>query len=112
MPAKFTTFQDAVLNIGVENVQFSTSNVDPNKKAYLSFCVIPTLAAGQTVDLEVQLNAQFLLQEQFTTEGMRVIQVNIDAGILDPINPNTLTLIQAAGLGAVAVSNCVVHWKS
>ena len=112
MATRFTTFQDTVLNIGVENVLFNTSNVGPNKKAYLSFCVIPTLAAGQTVDLEVQLNPQFLLQEQFTTEGMRVIQVNIDAGILDPINANTLTLIKAAGLGDVAVSNCVVHWKS
>ena len=111
MPARFTTFQDAVLNIGVENVAFDTSNVDPTKKAYLSFCVIPILG-GQTVDLEVQLNAQFLLQEQFTTEDMRVIQVNIDAGILDPANPNTLTLIKAAGLGEVAVSNCVVHFKS
>ena len=112
MSTRFTTFQDAVLNIAVENVLFDTSNVHPNKKANLSFCVIPTLAAGQTVDLEVQLNAQFLLQEQFTSEGMRVIQVNIDAGILDPANSNTLTLIKAAGLGAVAVSNCIVHWKS
>ena len=112
MSAKFTTFQDAVLNIGANNVAFDTSNVGPNKKANLSFCVIPTLAAGPTVDLEVQLNGQFLLQEQFTSEGMRVIQVNIDAGILDPANPNTLTLIKAAGLGDVAVSNCVVHWKS
>jgi hypothetical protein len=112
MPTRFTTFQDAVLDIGVANVPFSTSNVDTNKKAYLSFCVIPTLDVGQTVDLEVQLNAQFLLQEQFTTEGMRVIQLNVDAGILDPVNQNTLTLIKAAGLGAVAVSNCVVHWKS
>jgi hypothetical protein len=43
---------------------------------------------------------------------MRVIQLNVDAGILDPVNQNTLTLIKAAGLGAVAVSNCVVHWKS
>jgi hypothetical protein len=112
MPTKFTTFQDAALNIGVENVAFDTSNADPNKKAYLSFSVIPDLTNGPTVDLEVQLNAQFLLQEQFASEGMRVIQANIDTGILDPANPNTLTLIKAAGLGEVAVSNFVVHWKS
>ncbi len=112
MTTRFTTFQDAELNIGADNLAFDTPNVDPTKKAYVSFNVIPTLAAGQTVDLEVQLNTQFLLQEQFTTEGMRVIQINIATGILDPANPNTLTLIKAAGLGAVAVSNCVVHFKS
>ena len=78
----------------------------------MSFCVTPTLSGGPTVDLEVQLNSQFLIQEQFSSEGMRVIQLNIDAGILDPANPNTLTLIKAAGLGAVAVSNRAVHWKT
>ena len=99
MPAKFETFHDAELDIGVEAVPFNTSNVHPNKTANLSFYVIPTLAAGQTVTLDAFVNNDQVLWEQFTSEGTRVIQVNVDAGILDPVNPNTLTPIRPAGSG-------------
>jgi hypothetical protein len=111
MPAHYQTFQDTAANVLVLALPFSTPDVDSAKRAHLSLSGIPTLAAGQTVDLEADINGTFLFQVQFTSEDTAVVQANIAPGVLDP-NGNTLTLTKAAGLGAIAVSNCIVHFKS
>ncbi|MDQ3224151.1 MAG: hypothetical protein M3Q75_11880 [Gemmatimonadota bacterium] len=111
MPADFRTFQDpTLLNIGVANVNFNTANVDGNQRANLSFCVIPTLATGQNVTLEVQINGSFIFQETFNSGDQRVWQENFDASILQTLN--VLTLIKAGGLGEISVSDCIVHFKT
>ena len=111
MPAHYQTFQDTAANVLVLAIPFNTPNVDSAKRAHLSLSGIPTLAAGQTVDLEADINGTFLFQVQFTSADTAVVQANIGPGVLDPAG-NTLTLTKAAGLGAIAVSNCIVHFKS
>jgi hypothetical protein len=112
MPAHYQTFQDTPVNVvPTPAIAFTTPNVDTAKRAHLSLSAIPDLTAGPTVDLEADINGTFIFQVQFSSGDTSVVQANIDPGVLDP-NGNTLTLIKAAGLGEVAVSNCIVHFKS
>jgi hypothetical protein len=111
MPADFQTFQDTTLvNIGVAEVDFDTANVDGSQRANLSFAVIPSVAAGQDVTLEVQCNTEFILQETFTSADQRVLHKNFDASILG--RHNTLTLIKAGGLGEISLGNFMVNFKT
>ena len=111
MPAHYQTFQDTAANVLVLAIPFSTPNVDSAKRAHFSLSGIPNLAAGPTVDLDGDINGTFLFSVQFTSADTAVVQANIAPGVLDP-NGNTLTLSKTAGLGDIAVSNCIVHFKS
>jgi hypothetical protein len=110
MACRFTTFQDAPVVVGVNNVPFSTPGVDNTKGAYLSLCVDPDLSTGSSVTLNVWINTTQLSSEMYTSEAVQVWQQNIPAGVLQPAN--TLTLIRAGGLAQVSVSDCVVHYKT
>lgn len=94
--------------VGIEGSRAKPTPV--TQRANLSFAVIPTVGASQTVTLEAQINGGFILQETFASADQRVWHENFDASILQ--TNNTLTLIKAGGLGELSLADFIIHFKT
>ncbi|MCA1671683.1 MAG: hypothetical protein LC799_05610 [Actinobacteria bacterium] len=116
MPTDFTTFMDTPIAVGgvaaPTEVHFRTPNVDQGENCNLSFCVIPAASLADTVTLRVEINTNFILDEQFTSDVQRVWHENFSGIILSPSLRNTLTLTQTGGTGNVSVSDVKVDFKT
>jgi hypothetical protein len=112
MSVDYITFQDGEVTLPKPNgdveqvISFATASPDPAASGVLSFLVNPN---GGTPTLALILNNTVVTTMTFGTDVRRVMQENVQQGVL---NGNDTLRVRLTGGGSVSVSDFHLLYKS